>query len=101
MAAHAANARRDLQGLARRPAPGQGLQPVAQAGGRVWHVFLLLAPRTGILCKPCTIALQAAHCIGTDFKLNKAARVVAWLETLEAQRLASMEQGDEVMCAID
>ena len=73
------------------------MQPGSQTGGRLWHVCLLRARRTGSPCEPGTSALQAAHSIGTDFKLNKAARVVAWLETLAAQRLASMEQGDQVM----
>ena len=70
------------------------MQPGSQTGGRLWHGRLLQALGTGLLCEPCTCALQAARFIGTDFKLNKAARVVAWLENLEAQRLASMEQGD-------
>ena len=70
------------------------MQPDSQAGGQLWHVCLLQAGSRGILCKRCTFALQVADCIGTDFKLNKAARVVAWLETLAAQSLANMQQGD-------
>ena len=70
------------------------MQSGSQAGGQLWPACLLQAGRTGSLYQLCTFALQAAHCIGMDFKLNKAARVVAWLETLAAQRLAHTEQGD-------